>query len=208
LQENITFANNRSRIQDEFSKKKRPKFLKVPMCDERRVNGRIYQCKRLANGNADFQKRDDTETPCDGHPYGSLWKEGSLQYACGKGGVKDLMGCVTSSDMFIPSGEAKLVDGAKIECKRYANGTARMHAIGRSNRRTCIGYMGKRVNEGSEWDAQLGRYRCGKGGVAVLLGCVTPAGELLPLGEVRRIDGLNMTCEKKDGGGVSARVLR
>ncbi|VDM52691.1 unnamed protein product, partial [Angiostrongylus costaricensis] len=182
----------------------------VPMCDERIVDGRIYQCKKHVNGSVDFLQRDDTKIPCDGHPYGSLWKEDSLQFGCGKGGMKDFMGCITSSGMFIPSGEVKWVDGVQIECMRHANGTIMMNVLDRLTRTTCKDNRGKERNEGNllvtlatvliiapvqelvwktgtTWNKELLQYRCGKGGVIELMGCITTSGQLIPIGTVKSV---------------------
>ncbi|VDM52254.1 unnamed protein product [Angiostrongylus costaricensis] len=178
----------------------------VPVCDERLIDGRVWECKKTDNDHAELRPRSNGTPSCDGHPYASVWREETLQFTCAKGGVKEFMGCFTSG-IFVPNGEMKSVDGSNVECKKHENGSITMEVRETPNNTKCKDSGGRERKEGSEWKEGSVQYKCGKEGMKELMGCITTSGVLILEEEVKSVDGYDIECKKRANGSITMQVL-
>ncbi|KAE9415085.1 hypothetical protein Angca_003564 [Angiostrongylus cantonensis] len=183
-----------------------PDGIAMPVRSEKVIDGRIWECKMDDKGEIKLSQRSDDTLSCDGHPYGSEWKEESVLYRCGKEGRKRVMGCITISGVLIRKGEVKSVDGSDFECMKHANGSITMRMLGRSIMK-CKDREGREWEEGSEWKEGSVQYKCGKEGVKELMGCITTSGVLIRKGEVKSVDGSDIECRKHANGFITMQVL-
>uniref|UniRef100_A0A0K0D566 Abnormal cell migration protein 18-like fibronectin type I domain-containing protein n=1 Tax=Angiostrongylus cantonensis TaxID=6313 RepID=A0A0K0D566_ANGCA len=162
------------------------------------VDGSDFECMKHANGSITMRMLGRSIMKCkdrEGREWeeGSEWKEGSVQYKCGKEGVKELMGCITTSGVLIRKGEVKSVDGSDIECRKHANGFITMQVLAKYE---CKGINGRWRKLGEIWRERQrieGEYRCDKGGVRTVLGCIA-GGKYIPIHSQTHIWGAYHLC--------------
>uniref|UniRef100_A0A0K0DNC8 Abnormal cell migration protein 18-like fibronectin type I domain-containing protein n=1 Tax=Angiostrongylus cantonensis TaxID=6313 RepID=A0A0K0DNC8_ANGCA len=179
-----------------------PNGTMVPLGSERLIGDQIWVCKKDENGYIYFGPKTKTTNECDGHPYGSVWKEKWLQYRCGDRGVKEFLGCITESKIFVANGDVKLVDGFYIQCKKHENGSVVMQGVATPGNTKCKDNEGRERLEGSEWTEGTLQHRCGRGGIKEPIGCITTTGILIPVEETKSVGGFYVECKKHDDGTV------
>uniref|UniRef100_A0A0K0D2M2 SRCR domain-containing protein n=1 Tax=Angiostrongylus cantonensis TaxID=6313 RepID=A0A0K0D2M2_ANGCA len=180
----------------------------MPVRSEKVIDGRIWECKMDDKGEIKLSQRSDDTLSCDGHPYGSEWEEDWRKYRCGEGGMKEFMGCIESSGIFIANGEVKSVDGSYIECKKHEDGSVTMQGVEKLNRVMCRDIEGREREEGFEWKEGPLQYRCGRKGVKEFMGCITPSGIFIASGGVVSVDGFDLECKKLANGTIRMRLLQ
>ncbi|VDM52253.1 unnamed protein product [Angiostrongylus costaricensis] len=136
-----------------------------------------------------------------------VWQEEWLQYRCGEGGVKEFLGCITETGIFIRNGDMKLVDGAYIQCKKHEDGSVVLQSAGRRNNTKCKDSEGQEREEGSDWKEGSLQFKCGKGGVKNFMGCITKSERFIPYGEVNLVNGKHIKCEKLADGTIKMNIV-
>ncbi|KAJ1347099.1 hypothetical protein KIN20_002059 [Parelaphostrongylus tenuis] len=161
------------------------------------------ECKKEANG--DITLKGLSMANCQDYNglsrnQGSEWREGSFQFRCNEGGMKKIIGCVTSSGMLIPVGGVKLIlfkeNGVDIQCEREANGFVTLRKLFKGS---CQDYAGRSRTQGSEWLEGSTKFRCVQG-VKTAVGCVAAPGTIIEAGKVKSVNGYEIECNLDKNG--------
>ncbi|KJH50151.1 hypothetical protein DICVIV_03714 [Dictyocaulus viviparus] len=178
-----------------------PDKTTVPVNSEKEIGDHTWECKMNPNGHIVLKQKVSNKASCNGHPYGSEWKDKSFQFKCGEKGVPKFMGCVTSSGELIPDGEVKSVDGYEMECMKHPNGTITMTSLGRSIDAKCKDSQGQERNQGDTWiENKYFEKTCKERGMVEVNGCRVDAVEdLIPLNSKVSAGNLEYHCEGNDG---------